>query len=200
MSFSLFVFLCFDLEFQYHAFIIYNKEDERWVIGKLLPLLEEKHHLKCCIHYRDFGPGLPFQDSMAESVYKSHKIIAVFSQNFLKSNYCNYELDLAKYRLLNRQDDSLIIIRIDKTDYNKLPRKLRKRNFIDYSSPLERPFWEEKLLKFLDVSNDQSATVQQNCDNNTTNNDDNVMSNSHARCDFSRLSSTISNDTEISNV
>ncbi|XP_078348226.1 uncharacterized protein LOC144633258 isoform X2 [Oculina patagonica] len=192
-------------EFEYHAFIIYNHEDSCWVTTKLLPLLEEKHHLKCCIHYRDFKPGGPYQDSMAESVYKSYKIIAVLSNNFLKSNFCNYELDLAKYRLLNRRDDSLIIIRIDKTDYNKLPRELRKRNFIDYSNLLERPFWEEKLLKFLNVSNGQSVTVQRNNDSTCTNTDGEIVisnnnNNISARCGFSRLISTTSNDTEISTV
>ncbi|XP_078346598.1 uncharacterized protein LOC144631886 [Oculina patagonica] len=76
-------------EFKYHVFIIYNQEDSHWVSGTLLPLLEKKHHLKCCIHYRDFTPGKPFTESMAESVYNSHKIIAVLSYNFLKSNYCS---------------------------------------------------------------------------------------------------------------
>ena len=119
---------------------------------KLLPLLEQRHHLKCCLHYRDFVPGKPFTESMAESVYNSYKIIAVLSSNFLKSNYCSYELDIAKYRLLNKKDDCLIMIRIDKEDCRKLPRALRKRTFIDYSNSLERPLWENKLLRFLNVS------------------------------------------------
>ena len=123
---------------------------------KLLPLLEERHHLKCCLHYRDFVPGKPFTESMAESVYSSYKIIAVLSSNFLKSNYCSYELNIAKYRLLDRKDDCLIMIRIDKEDCRKLPRALRKRTFIDYSNSLERPLWENKLLRFLDVSDDSA--------------------------------------------
>ncbi|KAL9955685.1 hypothetical protein ACROYT_G037040 [Oculina patagonica] len=144
-------------EFKYHAFIIYSQEDSHWVSGTLLPLLEEKHHFKCCIHYRDFTPGKPSQECMAESVYSSHKIIAVLSSNFLKSNYCSYELNIAKYRLLNRKDDSLVIIRIDKeSECRKLPRELRKRNFIDYSNSLEKPQWESRLLRFLNVQNDSS--------------------------------------------
>lgn len=143
-------------EFNYHAFIIYSQDDSHWVHGKLLPLLEETHHLKCCIHYRDFVPGKPFTESMAESVYNSYKIIAVLSSNFLKSNYCSYELNIAKYRLLNRKDDCLIMIRLDKEDCHKLPRVLRKRTFIDYSNSLERPLWEDKLLRFLKVPDDSS--------------------------------------------
>ena len=142
--------------FAYHAFIIYSQEDSDWVTVKLLPLLENKHHLKCCVHYRDFAPGQPFQDSMAESVYRSYKIIAVLSSNFSKSSYCSYELNIAKYRLMNKEDNSLIIIRIDNEDCRKLPRELRKRNFIDYANPLERPLWETKLLTFLNVAGDCS--------------------------------------------
>ena len=142
--------------------------------GTLLLLLEEKHHLKCCIHYRDFTPGKPFQECMAESVYNSNKIIAVLSRNFLKSNYCSYELNIAKYRLLNRKDDSLVIIRIDKeSECRKLPRELRKRNFIDYSNSLERPQWENRLLRFLNVQNDSSKqdvkVEQADCENTVGN-------------------------------
>ncbi|XP_078348329.1 toll-like receptor 2 [Oculina patagonica] len=107
---------------------------------------------------------------MAENVYSSHKIIAVLSSNFLKSNYCSYELNIAKYRLLNRQDDSLVIIRIDKeSECRRLPRELRKRNFIDYSNSLERPQWESRLLRFLNLQNDSSKqgviAEQTECEN-----------------------------------
>ena len=161
-------FNCFrslSAEFSYHAFIIYSQSDCDWVSRKLLPLLEEKHGLKCCVHYRDFTPGKPFQDSMAESVYNSYKIIAVLSSNFLNSNYCSYELNIAKYRLLNRRDESLVVIRIDNEDCRKLPKELRKRNFIDYSNALERPLWEHKLIRFLNIPEDfrlkREETVEQ---------------------------------------
>lgn len=140
--------------FEYDAFIIYSQMDQLWISERLLPLLEERNEVKCCIHYRDFKPGKVFYDSMAECVYKSFKIIAVLSNNFFDSNYCSYELNIAKYRLLNARDDSLIMIRIDNVDREKLPRKLQKRSFIDYFNPLERPFWEKKLLKFLNAPND----------------------------------------------
>ena len=160
---------------------------------QLLPFLEEENHIKCCIHYRDFTPGLPFQDSMVESVYNSYKIIAVFSSNFLQSNYCIHELDLAQYRLLNRRDDSLIIIRIDKTDPSKLPPALQKRNFIDYSDTLERPFWKGRLLKFL---NSGSKRVSAELDNNNSALNDSNEQNEHrsARAGFDRLNSTTSNE------
>ena len=204
-SIELFIFLFITLEFEYHAFIIYNREDSSWVVRKLLPLLEDKHHLKCCVHYRDFEPGKPFHDIMAETVYKSYKIIAVLSSNFLKSNYCNYELNLAKYRLVHRADNSLIMIRIDDADSKKLPRTLRKRNFIDYCNVLERPFWEEKLLRFLNVQNEDGdnrsaiAVQNQDVDNNEAEGSALPSFNSiELRKNFNRLNSTTSNNTDVS--
>ena len=166
---------------------------------KLLPFLEDEHHIKCCIHYRDFTPGQPFYDSMAESVYNSYKIIAVFSSNFVQSKYCTHELQLAQYRLLNRSDDSLIIIRIDKTDPRELPSALQKRNFIDYSDALERPFWKGRLLKFL---NSGSQSVSTELENNNSALKDSNEQNEHrpARAEFDRLNSTTSTATEISMV
>ena len=141
---------------------------------KLLPLLEEKHHLSCCIHYRDFAVGKPFRDSMAESVYNSHKVIALFSSNFVKSNYCKYELDLAIGRLLSHRDRCLAVIRIDKVDSNMLPKELKDKSFIDYSNATERRIWKRKLLEFLRLPGDEEChdtDVNQNCKINSTNDD-----------------------------
>ncbi|KAJ7375788.1 Toll-like receptor, partial [Desmophyllum pertusum] len=82
----------------YDAFIIYSTLDADWVLKNPSPALEEKHGLKCCVHYRDFTLGIPFRDNMVESVYKSRKTVAVVSNNFFNSNYCGSELDLALHR------------------------------------------------------------------------------------------------------
>ena len=199
--FSFFFFCYLPTEFVYHAFIIYSQEDSQWVNGKLLPFLEDKDHLKCCVHYRDFTPGKPFHDSMAEGVYRSYKIIAVLSSNFLKSNYCSYELNIAKYRLLSRGDDSLIIIRIDNVDCRKLPRELRKRSFIDYSNALERRLWEQKLLRSLNVPDDsrlnEDETVEQNFGNVSGSNAFSTIGGNSSRNEGHELSRATHTVTEI---
>ena len=165
---------------------------------ELLPFLEDEHRIKCCIHYRDFNPGTSFLESMAESVENSYKIIAVFSGNFLQSNYCIHELDLALRRLLNRRDDSLIVIRIDKTDPSKLPSALQKRNFIDYSDVLERPFWKGRLLKFLNSGSKSVSTEPDNNQNSALKDSNGQNEHRPARAEFDRLNSTTSTATEIS--
>ncbi|XP_078348231.1 uncharacterized protein LOC144633261 isoform X2 [Oculina patagonica] len=187
--------------FDYHAFIIYSKEDEM-MMKKLQYLLEERYHLRCCIHYRDFTPGKPFTESMAESVHRSFKIIAVYSQNFVNSDYCTYELNLVNYRLLNKNDNCLVVFRIDGTDFNKLPQGIHERSVIDYHSVAERHFWVRRLLRFLEVpvnSDNQNDIAEQDEDNNNT------CNNYHAtgrkvRNSFVRLNSTTSTDTTVSYV
>ncbi|KAM7435153.1 hypothetical protein ABFA07_014882 [Porites harrisoni] len=132
---------------KHHAFIAYSNEDQPWA-DKILKLLEGKYHLKCCIHYRDFPVGRNFQDSMAASVYQSHKVIALFSNNFVHSEYCKYELDVAIGRQVHNRDLSLVVIRIDGVDFAHLPSELRERSLIDYNDILQRPLWKKNLLEF----------------------------------------------------
>ncbi|CAH3027643.1 unnamed protein product, partial [Porites evermanni] len=133
----------------YDAFIIYSSADEKWVYKILCPILEEKHGLRCCVHHRDFVVGKPFRENMADSVYKSRKIIAVVSRNFFKSKYCSQEMDMALGRSLNRGDDSVIVIKYDGVDTRKLPKALRQRSYIDYPKLIEKEMWERRLIDCL---------------------------------------------------
>ena len=42
---------------QYDAFVSYNANDEGWVLGELLPTLEDGQGWRLCLHHRDFLPG-----------------------------------------------------------------------------------------------------------------------------------------------
>ena len=132
--------------FNFDAFIIYSTTDETWVEKKLLPILEEKHNIKCCIHYRDFLPGVPFLENMAQSVYNSRKTIAVVSKSFLSSKYCNHELKMALHRLVERDDNSVIVIKLDDVEDSDLPIELQFRSYIDFTKATDKKTWEYKLV------------------------------------------------------
>lgn len=172
-------------------FIIYNNEDKLWM-KKLLTFLEEKHNLKCCVHYRNWIIGRPFRDNMAESVNDSYKVIALFSSNSVKSNYFNYELDLAIDRQEKSGDHSLAVIRIDGVNFQELPLELKNKTLIDYEDPLQRPIWKRKLLEFLDLPFDDSDPHE----NNNYNDYQVNINNGGTRTRFSRLDSTTSNDSQ----
>ena len=124
---------------------------------------------------------------MAESVNDSYKVIALFSSNSVKSNYFNYELDLAIDRQEKSGDHSLALIRIDGVNFEELPSKLRNKTLIDCEDPSQRLIWKRKLLQFLNLPLDS--------DNNNVE-DYQVTNNGVTRTRFSRLDSTTSNDSQ----
>lgn len=138
-----------DEEYEYDAFVIFSSKDTDWVKKTLIPILEKKHALKCCIHYRNFTPGVLFRDNVVNSVYKCRKTVAVVSSHFFNSNYCGSELDFALHRLMEKRDDSLVVIKLDEVDKRKLPIELQERSYIDFSKSVERKEWEKKLVSCL---------------------------------------------------
>ncbi|KAM7427673.1 hypothetical protein ABFA07_021232 [Porites harrisoni] len=174
-------------DYKYHVFIIYNNEDKLWM-KKLLTFLEEKHNLKCCVHYRNWIIGRPFRDNMVESVNNSYKVIALFSSNSIKSNNVSYELDLAIDRQEKSGDHSLAVIRIDGVNFEELPLKLRNKTLIDYEDRSQRLIWKRKLLQFLNLPLDS--------DNNNVEDYQVNINNGVTRTRFSRLDSTTSNDSQ----
>jgi len=119
------------------------------VKGTLLSILETKHGFKCCIHYRDFPIGELVRKNMEDSVYNSRKTIAVVSTNFFDSGPCSSEFEYALNRLIERKDNSLIVIKLDDTDTDKLPLAVKQRSYIDYPKSVYKEMWETKLVSCL---------------------------------------------------
>mgnify|MGYP002260060413 FL=1 len=92
-------------------------------------------------------PGVPFVENMAQSVYNSRKTIAVVSKSFLSSNYCNHELNIALHRLVERGDNSVIVIKLDDVEVSDLPIELQFRSYIDFTKATDKKTWEYKLVK-----------------------------------------------------
>ncbi|PFX31053.1 Fibroblast growth factor receptor 2 [Stylophora pistillata] len=143
----------YELEFEYDALVIFSSRDSDWVNKTLIPTLEKKHGFKCCVHYRDFVLGVPYRENMVNSVYKSRKTIAVVSKNFFISNYCGSEMEYALHRLMERRDDSVVVIKLDDVERAKLPKELQKRSYIDYPNNAEKNHWERKLVNCLTIPN-----------------------------------------------
>lgn len=137
-------------DFQYDVFVSFSTLDYPWVRDSLTPMLERKQ-INYCIHSRDFVVGKAIIENMADSVYNSRKVLAVISQNYLASHFCREELEIALYRCTKMADSSLLLIRVDDVDKKNLPKTLRRRTFLDYSSAMERSEWEKRLLKHIQV-------------------------------------------------
>lgn len=85
-----------DHDFQYDAFISYAEEEYDFVSVDLVENLETERNFKLCIHGRDFVPGMDIAANITKAVNSSRKTIVIMSANFLKSNWCMYELNMAR--------------------------------------------------------------------------------------------------------
>ena len=118
------------LQLQYHAYVAYNENsavDDAWVMNDLLPNMKEgPEPLRLCIKSRDFSPGHFLLDSIDESIRQSRKTILVLSQNFVKSEWCYQEMQMAQMRLLDDNLDVLVLVLLNDIPENKMTMSLRQ--------------------------------------------------------------------------
>uniref|UniRef100_A0A8C6TDK2 TIR domain-containing protein n=1 Tax=Neogobius melanostomus TaxID=47308 RepID=A0A8C6TDK2_9GOBI len=134
----------------YDAFVSYNVHDEEWVYRELLPELEGRQGWKLCLHHRDFEPGKAIMDNIVDAIYSSRKTLCVISHQYLLSEWCSREIQMASFRLLDEQKDVLILLFLEELSSNQLSpffrmRKLmRSRTYLSWSGARGHRglFWE----------------------------------------------------------
>lgn len=117
-----------------------------WVYQSLLPILERDCGFKCLFHSRDFMPGKPIMECIADAVTDSKSTIAVISHNFIASNWCTFSLNLAVQEHIERGTNRAIAIRIDDVNKSYSPKGLQ---VVDSSSLVTGKDWYSKVIKAL---------------------------------------------------
>nr|AOZ21302.1 toll-like receptor 21 [Larimichthys crocea] len=124
---------------KYDAFISYNSSDEQWVMDELLPNLEGNgSSFKLCLHHRDFELGRDIVDNIVSAVYGSRKTICVVSRNFLKSEWCSLEIQLASYRLFDEHRDVLLLVFLEPiaerhlSSYHRMRKIMLKKTYLQW--------------------------------------------------------------------
>ncbi|XP_017551330.1 toll-like receptor 2 [Pygocentrus nattereri] len=134
--------------FCYHAFISYSQYDSAWVDSQLVPALEGSG-LSICIHERDFAPGQWIVDNIINCMESSYKTIFVLSNNFVQSEWCNYELFFAQHRAISVEDDLLVFILLEPIPVDSLPKRfLKLRTLLRKQTYLEWPKDDQKKKLF----------------------------------------------------
>ncbi|XP_039973696.1 toll-like receptor 18 isoform X2 [Xiphias gladius] len=131
----------------------YSHSDADWVRDQLLPCLENNRNpYRLCIHERDFMPGRWIIDNIIENIESSRKVIFVLSQNFVNSEWCNYELYFAQQRAMGKSFSDVILVVKEPIDPSSLPSKYCKlKKMLSTKTYLEWPqqvnqqafFWEQ---------------------------------------------------------
>ena len=127
----------------YDAFIAYNSKDVDIVSRDLVPRLEEPRNgrqgYKLCLHHRDFPVGACIAETIIDSVNKSKRVIMLLSNNFLKSEWCQYEFQKAHYQLLKERKNRIIMILLEEINPELLDKEmglyLKTRTYVTYDDP-----------------------------------------------------------------
>ena len=139
------------LGLQYHAYIAYNEnsDDDAWVMNDLQPNMEEgPEPVKLCIKRRDFIPGHSLIESISENIRRSCKTIIVLSPNFVESNWCLHEMEIAKIRFLDENLDVIILVLLGEIPHNKMILSLHhllcKKDYLKWPNDRagQRLFWQ----------------------------------------------------------
>ncbi|KAG8507332.1 Toll-like receptor 2 [Galemys pyrenaicus] len=134
----------------YDAFVSYSEQDAYWVENLLVQELEHfDPPFKLCLHKRDFVPGKWIIDNIIDSIEKSHKTIFVLSENFVKSEWCKYELDFSHFRLFDENNDAAILVLLEPIEKKAIPQRFCKlRKVMNTKTYLEWPRQEEQREGF----------------------------------------------------
>ena len=141
-------------DYVYDGFVVYCDEDREWVHEKLVPVLEEEHGHKLCIHYRDFQVGKLIVDNIVENMKESRKVILVMSNAFARSEWCQFEVLLAHERFLENGSDTLVTVLLEDVSSrhftNALKIILTSTTYTVWSENEEgqRLFWNQLLSTF----------------------------------------------------
>ncbi|KAF3834884.1 hypothetical protein F7725_027442 [Dissostichus mawsoni] len=135
---------------QYDAFISYNIHDEAWICREMLPVLEGEQGWKLCLHHRDFQPGKPIIENITDAIYGSRKTICVITRRYLQSEWCSREIQMASFRLLDEQEDVLILIFLEDipahqlSPYYRMRKLLKKRSYLSWPQAGQHTgvFWQ----------------------------------------------------------
>ena len=96
--------------YEYDAFVSYNSRDDLWITEELKPKLEDEFGLRLCLHQRDFVLGGNIMEQIVSSMDNSCKILLILSPNFLASDWCHWEMNIAHSRMVTRGTDVPMVI------------------------------------------------------------------------------------------
>ncbi|XP_074133253.1 toll-like receptor 13 [Sminthopsis crassicaudata] len=156
-------------EFIYDAFVSFNAADEQWVYKELAPALEMDGQptFKLCLHHRDFEPGMDIFENIQNAINTSRKTLCIVSNDYLRSEWCRLEVQLASLRMFYDYQDVIILIFLEEipnyrlSSYHRLRKLVKKQTFITWpENPQERPLFWARIRNVLGNRNIREENAQ----------------------------------------
>lgn len=143
----------------YDVFVSYCEQNREWVLDEFIPNIEKRESINVCLHERDFMVGCGILENIVSCMDRSRCLLLLVSENFLLSQWCQFEMNLAQHRLLETRRDKLIIVLLEDIPVSKQPKTLkylmRTKTYIKWpgsgSNSEKQLFWK-RLKKAITTS------------------------------------------------
>ena len=139
---------------QHLAFVSHNSEDEAWINEHLIPNIEraEDTPFELCTSGRDFIPGKPIVQNIADCITNCSRLIFVVTRQFLESDWCIFEVEMALQKILDDRQGLMILLFLENIKRKDLPKQMQL--FCKHVTYLEWPdtvrgqevFWKRLKL------------------------------------------------------
>ena len=159
-------------EMDYDAFVSFSRKDANWVFDTLMPHLEAPQcgfHL--CVHDRDFVPGATINKNITTAIKYSRRTILILTPDFIKSEWCEFELQAAHQRVLEDRSNFLIVVvlkEVDDKDLDEVLKLYMKTN--TYVKVSDKWFWQKLLYAMPKIPIDELKAPQKNVKNRNVEN------------------------------
>ncbi|XP_052081800.1 toll-like receptor 4 [Mytilus californianus] len=143
-------------QYTFDAFVSYAEDDRLFVFNEIIEGLENGKGKYLCIHHRNFIPGCDISDNITNAIHESEKIVCLITQKFLESEWCNYELNIARVEgMWSRSGKNMIIIVLmENISKNDLPIQIIEliahQTYIDYTAYINTDIFIDMLNTAID--------------------------------------------------
>ncbi|XP_042350395.1 toll-like receptor 8 [Plectropomus leopardus] len=137
----------------YDVFVTYDTTDphvSEWVMRNLRVKLEEEgeKHLPLCLEERDWPPGVPLVENLAQSILYSRKTLFVLTEGYVKTGVFKLAMFLAHQRLLDENVDVIVLLLLEPvlqhSHFLRLRRRLCGESVVEWprTAAAEPWFWQ----------------------------------------------------------
>ncbi|ELU06636.1 hypothetical protein CAPTEDRAFT_96626 [Capitella teleta] len=142
--------------FKFDLFVSHNSCDASWVKNVLLPELEERSQppFKLCVYSRNWLAGSTISDCIIESLALSRKTLLLVTNAFAKSEWCQFEMTMAQHRLIETDNDNVVLAVMEDIEPMNLNPRLRlmmkRKIYLAWTDdPVGQLFFWESLKQLL---------------------------------------------------
>lgn len=139
-------------KYKYDAFVSYSNEDRHFVVRLVAMMENYEPYFRLCVFERDFNAGEVICESVVDCLTVSKKTILILTDAFARSQWCQWELQMAHHKRFffkSESQDSLILIKLgDIMEANMTPTLkylMKTRIYLQwYPDPKrQRIFWQK---------------------------------------------------------